>query len=54
MSPSNWAARIFTPPERRSDSWRKRRPGLHFTEETLKLLEGYSFHGNVRQLQNIV
>ena len=30
------------------------RPGLHFTDETLKLLEGYSFHGNVRQLQNIV
>jgi two-component system, NtrC family, response regulator PilR len=30
------------------------RPGLHFTEETLKLLEGYSFTGNVRQLQNIV
>ena len=30
------------------------RPGLYFTDETLKLLEGYSFHGNVRQLQNIV
>ena len=30
------------------------RPGLHFTEETLKLLEAYSFTGNVRQLQNIV
>lgn len=30
------------------------RPGLHFTEDTLKLLEGYSFTGNVRQLQNIV
>ena len=29
-------------------------PGLHFTEETLKLLEAYSFTGNVRQLQNIV
>jgi two-component system response regulator PilR (NtrC family) len=30
------------------------RPGLHFTEETLKLLETYSFSGNVRQLHNIV
>ncbi|MDP1822980.1 MAG: sigma-54 dependent transcriptional regulator [Archangium sp.] len=30
------------------------RPGLHFTEDTLKLLEAYSFTGNVRQLQNIV
>jgi len=30
------------------------RPGLHFTEETLAFLEGYSFSGNVRQLQNIV
>jgi two-component system, NtrC family, response regulator PilR len=30
------------------------RPGLHFTEETLKILEAYSFTGNVRQLQNIV
>ncbi len=30
------------------------RPGLHFTEDTLKLLENYSFTGNVRQLQNIV
>ncbi len=30
------------------------RPGLHFSEDTLKLLEGYSFTGNVRQLQNIV
>jgi two-component system response regulator PilR (NtrC family) len=30
------------------------RPGLHFTEETLKLLEAYSFTGNVRQLHNIV
>jgi two-component system, NtrC family, response regulator PilR len=30
------------------------RPGLHFTEETLAVLEGYAFTGNVRQLQNIV
>jgi two-component system response regulator PilR (NtrC family) len=30
------------------------RPGLHFTEDTLKLLEAYAFTGNVRQLQNIV
>lgn len=30
------------------------RPGLHFTEETLRHLEEYSFSGNVRQLQNIV
>ena len=30
------------------------RPGLHFTEDTLKLLEAYWFTGNVRQLQNIV
>jgi two-component system response regulator PilR (NtrC family) len=30
------------------------RPHLHFTDETLKLLEGYHFSGNVRQLQNIV
>ena len=30
------------------------RPGLHFTEDTLKLLEGYTFSGNVRQLHNIV
>ncbi len=30
------------------------RPGLHFTDETLTLLEAYSFTGNVRQLQNIV
>ena len=30
------------------------RPGLHFTEDTLKFLEAYSFSGNVRQLQNIV
>jgi two-component system, NtrC family, response regulator PilR len=30
------------------------RPGLHFTEDTLVLLEAYAFTGNVRQLQNIV
>ncbi len=30
------------------------RPGLHFTEDTLALLEAYAFTGNVRQLQNIV
>ncbi len=30
------------------------RPGLHFTEDTLTLLEAYWFTGNVRQLQNIV
>jgi len=30
------------------------RPALRFAPETLTLLEGYSFSGNVRQLQNIV
>ncbi len=30
------------------------RPGLGFAEETLRLLEQYSFSGNVRQLRNIV
>jgi two-component system response regulator PilR (NtrC family) len=30
------------------------RPNLHFSAEALKLLESYSFPGNVRQLQNIV
>jgi two-component system response regulator PilR (NtrC family) len=30
------------------------RPGLYFEEETLLLLEQYSFSGNVRQLRNIV
>jgi two-component system response regulator PilR (NtrC family) len=30
------------------------RPNLTFSEETLKVLQAYSFPGNVRQLQNIV
>ena len=30
------------------------RPGLHLTEEALRVLESYDFPGNVRQLQNIV
>lgn len=30
------------------------KPGLHFTEEALAVLEKYSFSGNVRQLENIV
>jgi two-component system response regulator PilR (NtrC family) len=30
------------------------RPNLHFSPEALKLLESYSFPGNVRQLKNIV
>ncbi len=30
------------------------RPGLHFTEDALKVLEAYTFSGNVRQLQNLV
>ncbi len=30
------------------------RPGLHFTEEAQRLLEAYSFNGNVRQLHNVV
>ncbi|MFZ5446222.1 MAG: sigma-54-dependent transcriptional regulator [Myxococcota bacterium] len=30
------------------------RPGLRFKEETLALLEGYAFSGNVRQLHNLV
>jgi two-component system response regulator PilR (NtrC family) len=30
------------------------RPNLEFSPETLALLEGYAFPGNVRQLQNIV
>ncbi|MBL0695973.1 sigma-54 dependent transcriptional regulator [Comamonas sp. JC664] len=30
------------------------RPGLHFTQEALKVLAGYAWPGNVRQLQNII
>ncbi|PZR11401.1 MAG: Fis family transcriptional regulator [Archangium gephyra] len=30
------------------------RPGLRFTEESLKALEAYAFSGNVRQLHNLV
>ncbi len=30
------------------------RPGLRFADDTLALLERYSFSGNVRQLQNVV
>ena len=30
------------------------RPGLHFTPETVAILERYAFPGNVRQLENIV
>lgn len=30
------------------------RPSLRLTDETLKLLQGYAFPGNVRQLQNII
>jgi two-component system response regulator PilR (NtrC family) len=30
------------------------RPGMHFTEDALSLLEKYAFSGNVRQLHNIV
>jgi two-component system response regulator PilR (NtrC family) len=30
------------------------RPSLHFSSEALRILEGYAFPGNVRQLQNMV
>jgi two-component system response regulator PilR (NtrC family) len=30
------------------------RPSLHFTTEALRILEGYRFPGNIRQLQNMV